>query len=333
MANRPKVGIIIPAYKVEKYIFRALESCIMQTYPNIEIVVVDDGSPDDTYNIVKAYADKDNRIKLYRQENKGVSCARNRALGMCTADYVLFLDSDDWLETDAVEKLVARTETMQDSILISSGCYYAYFNNENVIYKLKAENEKNSVSMASEEVIMYVGQQKYCLRSSCYKLYSMSVINQNNIRFDCEIRHGEDGLFVFDYLKHVDKFYYFPDPLWNILERPGSSTRSPYNSTMISAITAVEKMLLYQDNSKALVCELKKHFVHRAIYVLGEALVAHPTPKKDVKMIRKKLRKQFWLYISLQNKLKPRIIYVFETFAPEILVKYLLRKRNEKRRK
>ena len=330
MTDLYKIGIIIPAYKVEKYIFRALESCIGQSYPNIEVVVVDDGSPDGTYDVVKSYADKDERIKLYRQENGGVSSARNRALDMCTADYVLFLDSDDWLETDAVEKLVARIEGEQEKVLISSGCYYAYFDDNSDIYKIIPENEKESISMSAEEAIMYVGQIKYNLRSSCYKLYSLSVINEYNIRFVREIRHGEDGLFVFEYLKHADRFVFFPDPLWDILERPGSATMSPYNSTKMSAVTAVERMLDYQDNSVELTFELKKFFVQRAIYVLGEALIAQPMPKADIKTLRKKLRGQFWTYMSLQKSLKLKLIYILETFAPKFLAKYLLKRRKKK---
>lgn len=89
------IGVIIPAYNVEKYIFRAIESCIGQTYSNIEVVIVDDGSSDATSDIVKSYADKDERVKLYRQENGGVSSARNRALDMCTADYAMNFSPED----------------------------------------------------------------------------------------------------------------------------------------------------------------------------------------------------------------------------------------------
>lgn len=330
MSRSLKVGVIIPAYNVEKYIFRAIESCISQTYSNIEVVIVDDGSSDATSDVVKSYADKDERVKLYRQENGGVSSARNRALDMCTADYVLFLDSDDWLETDAVEKLIAKIEEGQEKVLISSGCYYAYFDDSSEIYKIIPENEKDSVSMSSKEVLMYVGQTKYNLRSSCYKLYSLNVINENNLRFVREIRHGEDGLFVFEYLKYADRFVYFPDPLWNILERPGSATTSPYNSSKMSAVTAVERMLAYTDNGKELTCELKKFLVQRALYVLGEALVAQPMPKDDVKVLRKMLRGQLWSYMALQKSLKLKLIYILEAFLPKILAKYLLKRRKKK---
>ena len=324
-----KIGIIIPAYNVEKYIFRAIESCIAQTYSNIEIVVVDDGSSDETYNVVKAYADKDERIKLYQQENGGVSSARNRALDMCTSDYVLFLDSDDWLEVDTVEKLVEKIEH-NNKLLISSGCYYAYFDENGEIYKTIPENEKNNVSLSANEILMYVGQIKYNLRSSCYKLFSLAVINENNIRFVKEIRHGEDGLFVFEYLKRVDKFVYFADPLWNILERPGSATVSAYNSSKMSAITAVEKMLDHPNNSVELIKELQKFLVQRAVSILIEALNSYPEFKADIKILRKKLRSYFWLYMRAQKSIKLKIIYLLVAFAPKRLVISLFGKRRKK---
>jgi hypothetical protein len=98
----------------------------------------------------------------------------------------------------------------------------------------------------------------------------------------------------------------------------------------MSAVTAVERMLAYQDNSDALIRELKKFYVQRAIYVLGEALIAQPMPKADVKLLRKKLRGQFWSYMSLQKSLKLKLIYILEVFAPKFLAKYLLKKRRKK---
>ena len=287
MNDSYKVGIIIPAYNVENYIFRAIESCIRQTYENIEVVVIDDGSSDGTYDVLQHYCAQDSRIKLFRQENGGVSSARNKALDLCTSDYVLFLDSDDWLEPDTVEKLVqSLSNNSSERILISSGCYYAYLKETGDIYKHIPENEAETIAVSSEEILMFVGQTKYNLRSSCYKLFSMAIIKQNHLRFDPTIQHGEDGLFVFEYLKYVDQFVYFPDPLWNILERPGSATTVPYNRTKLSAVTAVEKMLAYPNNSVALTSELKKFLVQRTIYVLSEALTAHPIPKNDVKFLR-----------------------------------------------
>lgn len=323
----PKIGIVIPAYNIESHIFRALESCINQSYDNIEILVVDDGSTDRTYDVIREYRNKDYRIKLFHQENGGVSSARNRALDMCNSDYVLFLDADDWLEIDTVEKLIQRIDNDGNiHSLISSACYYVNSEVGKNFHKVVSDIITPNTKMSSEEALMYIGKREYSLRSSCYKLFSMEVINRNNLRFDVNIKHGEDGLFVFEYLKNVDSFIYFTDPLWNIFRRPGSASRSPYNSFKMSAITAVERMLAY-DNSKELSCELKIYYVSRTLGVLSEAFITKTIPQNDIKFMRKKLRQQFWIYMKLQKKIKLKLIYILETFFPSVLVAKILNKR------
>ena len=105
-----KVSIIIPVYNVEKYISKCLESVITQTYTNLEILVNNDGSTDNSYQICLEYAEKDSRIKLYSQENSGPGKARNAMIERATGEYILFVDSDDWISSTHVERLVALLE-------------------------------------------------------------------------------------------------------------------------------------------------------------------------------------------------------------------------------
>lgn len=97
-------SIIVPIYNVEKYLKRCIDSLINQTYKNIEIILVDDGSPDNCPKICEEYAAKDNRIKVFHKENGGLSDARNYGLGKASGDYVLFIDSDDWLNIESIEQ-------------------------------------------------------------------------------------------------------------------------------------------------------------------------------------------------------------------------------------
>ena len=100
-----KVSVVVPVYNVEKYLSRCLDSIINQTYRNLEILLVDDGSTDKSGEICDYYALKDNRIKIFHKNNGGVSSARNYALERMSGDYVTFVDSDDTLSIDAVKKL------------------------------------------------------------------------------------------------------------------------------------------------------------------------------------------------------------------------------------
>ena len=104
--KQPLISVIIPVYGVEKYISQCLESVINQTYKNLEIIVVNDGTKDRSADIAKEYAAKDSRIKVYDFENGGLSVARNRGLEIATGEYISYLDSDDWLDTKMYETLL-----------------------------------------------------------------------------------------------------------------------------------------------------------------------------------------------------------------------------------
>ena len=100
-----KVSIIIPVYNVEKYLKKCLDSVINQTYKDIEIICVNDGSKDGSENILKEYATKDSRIKIIEKKNGGLSSARNAGLDVASGEYCYFVDSDDWIELNTIEKL------------------------------------------------------------------------------------------------------------------------------------------------------------------------------------------------------------------------------------
>lgn len=114
------VSIIIPVYKVEEYLKECIDSVIMQSYGNLEIILVEDGSPDNCPRICDGYADKDKRIKVIHKENGGLSDARNAGIRMAEGEYLFFLDSDDYLEKDAIENLMGLILSHDADIAISS---------------------------------------------------------------------------------------------------------------------------------------------------------------------------------------------------------------------
>ena len=111
MGNEKLISVIIPVYGVEKYIHQCLDSIITQSYKNLEIIVINDGTRDRSDEIAKEYAQKDSRIRVYDYENAGVSVARNRGLNLAKGDYISFVDSDDWLNSDFYKKLADALET------------------------------------------------------------------------------------------------------------------------------------------------------------------------------------------------------------------------------
>ena len=117
------VSIIIPIYKVEPYLRRCLDSIVNQTYTNLEIILVDDGSPDGCPKICDEYATKDNRIVVIHQENGGLSAARNAGLDICKGNYISFVDSDDWINDCYIQDLLSFAESCKADIAVAS-CKY-----------------------------------------------------------------------------------------------------------------------------------------------------------------------------------------------------------------
>lgn len=116
----PKISIIIPVYNVEKYLSQCLDSVINQTYSNIEIICVIDGSPDNSPEICREYAEKDDRIIVIEQENQGLSAARNTGIAAAKGEYTIFLDSDDWIELSTCERAVSKIDEKDYDLIIWS---------------------------------------------------------------------------------------------------------------------------------------------------------------------------------------------------------------------
>lgn len=227
-----KVSIIIPAFNVENYIGRGVSSALSQTYEDIEVVVVDDGSSDGTWSVLQTYS-ADSRVVLSRQENSGVSRARNHALNLATGDYVIFLDSDDWLEPEACEQMMRMQSLKPGALIAADANFVSVVNGLEVCGNQIADMSIEDLS--SDAAILRFGvYNSIHIGSFCYKLFSRELIERCGIRFDERIAHTEDGLFVFNYLKECRGLHYEPLALWNILDRPGSATTSGFNHSLLS---------------------------------------------------------------------------------------------------
>ena len=123
--NTPLVSIIVPVYNTEKYICECLHSLIQQSYSHIEIIAVDDGSTDSSLSILNDISEKDNRLKVFSQPNQGVSATRNLALSEATGEYIMFVDSDDYIIKDTIENLLDCAYKEDGDII--QGNYYSFY--------------------------------------------------------------------------------------------------------------------------------------------------------------------------------------------------------------
>lgn len=312
--NDMMVSIVIPSYNVEKYVMRAIESCIKQTYKKIEILVVDDGSTDNTFSVCTEYSRKDSRIRVIRKENGGVSSARNLALQETTGDYVIFLDSDDWLECNAVEKLLELTSQHNKLFAMCDRYWVSYDKNGNTTTVYPAKRIPD-LTTQREEALINVGTGKYNLQSACYKLFDCNIIRENRMRFNEELHYGEDGLFVFSYLKHVDGIVYTSEPLWNILDREGSATKSSFNSRMMTTPNSVKVMLSFPDNSIQVQNALELYLVQRIETVLKCAIESDR--KKylpQINTLKEEIRKHSGYILKSSVSLREKINFIKYTY-------------------
>ena len=188
-----KISILIPAYNVEKYLPTCLDSVLGQTYQNLQVVIIDDGSKDCTLEVCKNYSKKDDRVEYYTQENKGVAETRNHLLSKVKGEYVLFVDADDWIELDMVEYLVSlATENSAEMVMC-----------DRLINDAKPIVSQPNINIVSQnEAIKDFLYHDYFIGSLCNKLIKTSLLKDKS--FNKAISYGEDALFVWNVLQDVD---------------------------------------------------------------------------------------------------------------------------------
>lgn len=170
-----KVSIVIPLYKSEKFINKLIESLLHQTYINLEIILVDDGSPDNSGVIADEYAKTDYRIKVIHKQNGGTCEARNVGLERATGEYLMFVDGDDWLELDCIQYLVEIFEKNNADMSMTDSIFTTRDREQNITDNIHVWSNKEAVAGIINTFIIPVGPWN--------KLYSMKIIRENNISF------------------------------------------------------------------------------------------------------------------------------------------------------
>lgn len=227
-----KVSVIVPAYNVEKYLNRCVESIRNQTYTNIEIILVDDGSKDSSGKICDNYAEFDERIKVIHKENGGLGFARNSGLEIATGDFVTFIDGDDSIANDHIEKMVkALDETDADTCLAGHTKIYTDSKIEhiNVCAGKVFEGEEVKNEILTRMVGSNPDGSDYIEMSVCMVLLSKKIIDEHNLRFHSEREFiSEDLIFDFDYYPKSKKSVVIDDVGYYYYDNEGSLT-TKYN--------------------------------------------------------------------------------------------------------
>lgn len=247
MIMNPKISVIIPVYKVENYIRKSVDSVIEQTYSNIEIILVDDGSPDNCPKICDEYSQKYDNIIVVHKSNGGLSDARNHGMNCATGEYVLFLDSDDFLEKTAIENMVdMAVKNNYDAVLPDR--YYKVYENDGQKYQNLHFDEKcyyeNPLDFAIEVII---GKGRNWRATAI--LYRFSVIKQNSIQFPVGYV-SEDFLFNLKFMKQAEKLGFYKFPTLYCLKRTGSISNTFHDEYF-------NTILFIDEHSQAFADEIK----------------------------------------------------------------------------
>jgi len=215
------VSVIIPVYNVEKYLDKCIDSVVCQTYKNLEIILVDDGSPDNCPKMCDDWAKKDKRIKVIHKKNGGQGSARNMALEIITGDYVCFIDSDDWLELDYVEVMLEACINNNADIAI---CKIKSIDEEKPIPNDVVACKNLEIFEGDNLVYEAYNNQKLFSHQPSNKLYKRTIFS--NLRYP-EIRMCEDSAIYLNTFFFAKKVVFIPIYLYNYLIRTGSTMRRP----------------------------------------------------------------------------------------------------------
>lgn len=229
-----KISVIIPVYKVEAYLPRCLDSVINQTYKNLEIILVDDGSPDNSGKICDEYAEKDSRIVVIHKENEGVAKARNTALDMASGNYIGFVDSDDWIEPDMYEFLIKNAEKYDTDISMCGEVIYE--DGRAISEELSGKTEV----MSREEAVKFtvVGGRMGFIWN---KIYKKTILE--SLRFSSEYGCSEDLMFVYRAVKNANKTVLENRAKYNYFRREGGITRGEFGYGAFGVVDVMRSML------------------------------------------------------------------------------------------
>lgn len=241
----PFISLIIPVYNAEKYLRRCLSSAAEQTWNDMEIIVVNDGSTDGSLEICREYQQKDSRFRIIDKENTGVSDSRNQAIAAAEGTYLQFMDSDDWLTPDATEILV-QTAVNHDCDLVIADFYRV----DKAVFTEKQHIRERGL-LTREQYAEYMMQDPadFYYGVLWNKLYRKQIITDHNLQMDSSLRWCEDFLFNLQFIRHAERFAAVQAPIYYYMKRKGSLVSTDWkkaNSVLLKFRLLKEYKELYQ---------------------------------------------------------------------------------------
>lgn len=292
--NCPRISVIIPVYNTGAYLEKSIRSIMDQTYTNLEIICVNDGSTDNSIEILEKLKHEDERITIISKNNEGQGIARNKGLEISTGEWISFIDSDDTLEPNAYELIVPNL--LPQTEMVHFGIKMIYEDGTPVI---KTDEEYYNINYCG---LLEVPRSKLHKAdfSASNKLFKKSIIDKYSIRFN-KILY-EDFQFSMQYISVIDYIYYMPEKLYNYLRRRGSTMtntfkRSPRAIDHLYALEAVYDFIIKHNRLQEHTRALRKFFM--SYY---GASIKFSTEEKIPEIVQKS-EEMYKKYVFLHNKI------------------------------
>lgn len=248
------ISIIIPVYNVNPYLHDCLKSVMNQTYKNLEILLIDDGSTDGSAEICDEYAKKDLRIKVIHKANGGVSSARNVGIDNTSGKYILFVDADDTVSISYVENLIYP---LYENVDISIDIPTFVFPNKKIHYNIR--EEKYGINIFKDYHLLLQSEYSLALQSPCAKVYKTEILRKHKLRFQIGIKYGEDTIFNLIYYSYIKTYKLISEYSYFYFQRKGVGAVNTFNvcriNEEIKGLRAKKKILMEY-----------RYFHYKAIY-------------------------------------------------------------------
>lgn len=284
----PKVSILIPAYNVEKYLPQCLDSILNQTYRDMQIVVIDDGSKDATWNVMQEYATKDERFEIYHQENQGVAETRNRLLAYSKGDWILFVDADDWLETQMIAYMIGVAENRGVEVVV---CGHVMNN--------AVPSDKWSEEVFETETLIREFLKHTKLRGQLWNKLIQGKVARS-ISFSSEIGYGEDALFCWNAFQRVSRLFNSTRELYHYRLNNNSISASLFGPTKMSAHYVWDEIT--QDvaqNWPEFVSDARARWCMEDVLLLRSSAQSKCPKTKDVSILQESIKKNYRCFVGV----------------------------------
>lgn len=304
----PKISIIVPIYNVGEYLPICIESILNQTFEDFELLLINDGSTDNSYEICKKYKEKDSRIQIFNQHNGGVSSARNIGLSNASGIYTIHVDGDDYVEINMLKELYNLTNNGTTDIVIAD----FYINTDKSVTNIKQRSNGKK-----ENTIADILDGKLH-GSVCNKLLRTSIYKDNNIRFDESIIMCEDLLFSIKFLLHVSSIKNAEKGYFHYVYRNNSCVNSRSPRLFDSYLSVTEKLENLLDN------RFKRNITNFKIQIKKELLLYGNDSASE--FLKKYPEVTKWILFHPSFKFKSRLVLFLASIGLYTPIRKILRK-------